>query len=201
MADEIKLIKASPGYYKRHGLPTKRRFYRDVIGRVSLDGLWLEFGTGQATSTSTLASIARGQTLYTFDWLKGLPEDWEVSPGEIMPKGTFGQDIKTVKRHLSKKKNVVFVEGLFQETLGPFLKEFSDPVAFMHVDCDIYSSTKYILDALRDRIRTGTVIIFDEFYNYPYYRNHEYKAWMETGLDYEYLAHVVDARQVALRVL
>ena len=32
---------------------------------------------------------------------------------------------------------------------------------------------------LENRIVTGTVISFDEIYNYPEYRDHEIKAWVE----------------------
>ena len=47
------------------------------------------------------------------------------------------------------------------------------------------------------------MIVFDEYFNYPNWRNHEYKAWQEfvseAGLDYEYLAFAHN--QVVVRVL
>lgn len=59
----------------------------------------------------------------------------------------------------------------------------------MHIDCDIYSSTKCAFDTFRDNIKPGTVIVFDELWNYPDYKNHEMKAFAEypdeTGLDFE----------------
>jgi hypothetical protein len=51
--------------------------------------------------------------------------------------------------------------------------------AFLHVDCDLYSSTKTILESLSDRIVAGTVIVFDEYFNYPNWRSHEHKAFRE----------------------
>lgn len=198
---ELDLIKASPGYYK-HGTPPKRVFYRDALGRVTLSGLWLEFGTGRATSTSILAPYAKkaDAVLYTFDWLKGLPEEWVVSDSERYAVGTFKTEKEHVLEHVGRKEHIRFVEGLFRDSLPPFLAEHSGPVAFMHVDCDIYSSTSFVLTSLRDRITAGTIIIFDEYWNYLYYRNHEYRAWQETGFDYEYIGYVADARQVALVV-
>jgi len=47
------------------------------------------------------------------------------------------------------------------------------------LDADLYSSTKFVLDKLHDRIVKGTVISFDEIYNYPEYADHEIKAWVE----------------------
>jgi hypothetical protein len=52
-------------------------------------------------------------------------------------------------------------------------------VAFVHADADLYSSTVLCLKemALRGRLVKGTVINFDEYWNYPDWQNGEYKAW------------------------
>ena len=49
----------------------------------------------------------------------------------------------------------------------------------MHIDADLYSSTKYVFDNIEDRIVPGTVISFDEVYNNQVYLDHEMKAWVE----------------------
>ena len=83
-----------------------------------------------------------------------------------------------------------------------WLKENSDPVAFIHVDCDLYSSTKTIFDHLGDRLQVGTIILFDEYFNYPNWRNHEFKAFQEFvaghKIRYTYLAYA--RQQVAVRI-
>jgi hypothetical protein len=63
--------------------------------------------------------------------------------------------------------NVTLIKGWFDQTLPPFLEKHPAPVSFLHVDCDLYSSTKTIFDSLRTRFRPGTVIVFDEYFNYP----------------------------------
>ena len=69
----------------------------------------------------------------------------------------------------------------------------STPIAFLHVDCDIYASTKDIFDQFVGNIVTGTVIVFDEFYNYPGSEEHEFRAFQEflesTGKNVVYLAY------------
>ena len=55
------------------------------------------------------------------------------------------------------KENVELHKGWFNESLPPFLEQHPGPVAFIHVDCDLYSSTKTLLDLLAPRIRPGTV--------------------------------------------
>lgn len=53
------------------------------------------------------------------------------------------------------------------------------PIGLLHIDCDIYSSTKTVFNLLKDRLVPGSVIVFDELINYPAYRKHELKAFFE----------------------
>ena len=45
----------------------------------------------------------------------------------------------------------------------------------------------------KNMILTGTVILFDEFYNYQHYRDYEYRAFQEfikmTKMPYQWIAH------------
>jgi len=70
------------------------------------------------------------------------------------------------------------------------------------IDCDIYESTNIVLSELNELIKTDTVIVFDEYFGYPNWRNHEYKAFIEFSQDYgksyEYLFY--RTRQVCLRI-
>ena len=63
--------------------------------------------------------------------------------------------------------------------LPAFCQQYPGPVAFLHLDADLYSSTRTVFDLLGDRIVPGTVIAFDEFFNYPGWREGEYRAFDE----------------------
>lgn len=52
------------------------------------------------------------------------------------------------------------MKGWFDETLPKFAAEVEGPAAFLHVDCDLYSSTRTVFEALGDRVVPGTVIVF-----------------------------------------
>ena len=52
--------------------------------------------------------------------------------------------------------------GLFEDTIPDYLK-VAKPIALLHVDCDLYSSTKCVFDNLNHLIKKGTVIVFDEW--------------------------------------
>lgn len=151
--------------------PWDDNYFKKCVSYVKNDGLWLEFGVCSGR-TINLISNCTNNKVYGFDSFFGLPEDW----GNHQPKGSY--DKKGILP--SVNENVELVVGLFQETLDDFLSKHPDEnISYLHLDADIYSSTKYVLDKLSDKIVSGTVISFDEIYNYPEYKDHEIKAWVE----------------------
>jgi Macrocin-O-methyltransferase (TylF) len=101
-------------------------------------------------------------------------------------------------------QNVILVQGWFHQTLPVFLKAHQEDVAFLHIDCDLYSSTQTVLKCLAPRIKTGTVIVFDEYFNYPGWRDGEFKAFQEfidqEGLRFKYLNYCRKAEQVSVKI-
>jgi hypothetical protein len=95
--------------------------------------------------------------------------------------------------------------GWFNETLPGFVRTHDQPIALLHVDCDLYSSAATVLSTLKDQIVPGTVIIFDEYMNYPGWQLDEFKAWQEHvrafGVKYEYIGRVSRHQKVAVRVI
>jgi hypothetical protein len=118
--------------------------------RNAPDGLVLEFGVSSGRSIRILAEA--GRVVYGFDSFKGLPHDWGWSD----PRGLFAAEVPEVP------DNVVLVPGLFSDTLESFLYLNPGPVAFVHIDSDLYTSCMYVLDCLRDRWIDRSVIVFDE---------------------------------------
>jgi predicted O-methyltransferase YrrM len=131
-------------------------------------GTILEFGVASGRTIRHLAGLT-GRAIDGFDSFEGLPESWRTG----FAQGAFRQAVPEVPDHVSLHK------GWFSDTLPPFLAGTQDPVALLHIDCDLYSSTAFVLEALADRIRTGTVIVFDEYFNYPGWKQHEHKAFQE----------------------
>lgn len=141
------------------------------------DGLVMEFGVAAGDSFRRIIQRTDKQC-YGFDSFEGLPED-----AEGWTKGMFACDAPVFS-----EENAHIVAGLIQDTLPDFLAENDGRAAFVHIDTDIYSSAKYILDTLYDagRIVSGTVILFDELFSceggsYPAWPHHEYKAFVEFG--------------------
>jgi hypothetical protein len=146
---------------------------RISVGRAPADGLMMEFGVGGGDSIRRIAELAGpGSAVHGFDSFEGLPEDWG---GRHEERGHYG----TGGKPPAAPGNVRFHVGLFADTLPGFLAAESGPAAFIHIDCDLYSSTATVLEALAHRIQPGTIILFDEYFNYPGWQNHEHKAFGE----------------------
>lgn len=161
-----------------------------------IDGYFLEFGVYRGGTLRFIASRVPNKTLHGFDSFEGLPAQWS---GFSAPRGMFSTGGKPPRI----PRNVVLHVGLFDATLPQWLKTFSGPISFIHVDCDLYSSTRTIFQLLADRIQMGTIIVFDEYFGYPQWKNNEFKAFqefiVENNVEYEYLAYA--KWQVAVRIL
>jgi hypothetical protein len=68
----------------------------------------------------------------------------------------------------------------------------------------LYLSTKTVLTHLRSRIKSGTIILFDEFFNFPQWQENEYNAFMEfideTRFSYEFIGYASAYNSVAVRI-
>ena len=157
-------------------------------------GLVLEFGVRRGTSITHIAEAA-GQPVHGFNSFEGLPEGWGSQP-----QGSFTTELELPP----VPGNAVLHAGWFEDTLPVFLAEQPDPVRFVNIDCDIYSSARTVLTALAGRLQPGSIVVFDEYIGNQTWREHEYKAFQEfvaeTGTCYEYFAACPFTRQVAVRI-
>lgn len=131
------------------------------------EGLFLEFGVASGVTITKIANAVR-RSVAGFDSFKGLPEDWR----EGVQAGAFATPVPQVP------DNVELWIGMIEEQLPRFLEKNPGQIRFIHVDTDLYGVAKYILEACRERMN-DTVVVFDEFFNYPGYIDHEFKAWAE----------------------
>ena len=160
-----------------------------------LEGLKLEFGVYTGHTINLIAQHV--DRIYGFDSFEGLPENWH---GEIQ-KGHF-----SVANLPKVASNVVLKIGWFDETLPLFLEEIeqTDTIALLHIDCDLYSSTKTVFDNVGPLLKIGSVIIFNEYFNYPGWQKGEFKAFQEFiknfEFNYEYLCYNKNHEQVAIRI-
>ena len=154
------------------------------------DGLWLEFGVYMGQTLKLMASFRNNGSVYGFDSFRGLPEEWNYgnsNKSKYVRKGAF----EIAAPPTMEESNIELRAGLFNESIPPFLDEpgiASEKLRLLHVDCDLYSSTKSVLYLLQDKLVPGVVIVFDEIINYPMWRKGEFLALWEMLRDNRHLA-------------
>ena len=142
-----------------------------AIERANNPGLFLEFGVAGGASINYIAANTES-TVHGFDSFQGLPENWRPGVGSgafRKPSGWLPEVSANVELHI----------GWFEDTLPDFLAKHDENVAFLHIDCDLYSSTKTVLSLLSDRLKPGSVIVFDEYFSYIGWEKHEHAAFEE----------------------
>lgn len=160
-------------------------------------GLILEFGVATGRTLNHIGRIFSNKTVHGFDSFEGLPENWTSR----MPAGFFARSSLP-----SVRKNCKLHVGWFDNTLPKFLSTNEKlPIALLHVDSDLYSSAKTILTLLNSQLVKDTVIIFDEYINYPGWELDEFRAWQEfvndNNITYEYIGRVSSHQKVAVRIV
>ncbi len=132
--------------------------FEDYELRHKEDTLWLEFGVATGRTINYISYFTNDK-VYGFDSFEGLPEDWRSGFG----KGAFNRN----GNFPVVNSNVELIKGWFNESLPPFLMNHSNKkISFIHIDCDLYSSTKCIFDLVWDKLEKDCVWVFDELVNY-----------------------------------
>ncbi|MDP3920779.1 MAG: class I SAM-dependent methyltransferase [Candidatus Omnitrophota bacterium] len=136
------------------------------------NGLYLEFGVANGKSVNLIARNIQTR-VYGFDSFEGLPEKWVTGKYSSAVQGKHNRNKTLPKVEL----NVELVRGWFHDTVPGFLRDHPGPVAFVHVDSDLYESARYIFSQLK--LENETVIVFDEYFNFPAWKEGEYKAFQD----------------------
>jgi Methyltransferase domain len=155
-------------------------------------GAYYEFGVGEGNSlvsySRALNSLAKTTSIdvrkfqiFAFDTFEGLPtskDSRDVHPG-WWPGGFRSSQVeikRRVDRALPKqfRPGLHYIKGRYEESLTPSLREQVQryPPAIINIDCDYYTSTRTALNWVFPMLRTGSIIYFDdiwEFWGHPDY--------------------------------
>ncbi|MCC7551729.1 MAG: class I SAM-dependent methyltransferase [Methanobacterium sp.] len=181
---------------KTKSFPNKISLLKYALDISDNNGLYVEFGVYEGVTLNLISSIVKNKIIYGFDSFEGLPEDWR----DGFEKGFF-----KMENLPEVNENTKLVIGMFEDTLPNFVSKHNEKCSFIHVDCDLYSSTTTIFKVLSDKIKKDTVIVFDEFFNYPGWKMGESKAFLEfvnsNNIKFEYIGYSLYDQQVAVRIL
>lgn len=142
---------------------------KSCVGDLPID--YLEFGVFRGESLRIWLNLNRNpeSRFFGFDSFEGLPEGWRSG----QPRGHF--DLCGAPPDIQDSR-VTFVKGWFENTVPAFARQLTRKNRLiLHLDCDLYSSAMVTLLYLTPFMTSGTLLIFDEFYD----RENEYKALMD----------------------
>ena len=194
-------------YIRRHMAsanmyPDRWRLLQAAVGEARPGGLFLEFGVEKGASANFIARLIgagnQPAVLHAFDSFEGLPESWD---GTFETRGKFTVGGK-IPRLLA---NIEVHRGWFEDTLPGFRADNAGSrISLLHIDCDLYSSTRTVFEQLGELLMPGSIVVFDEYLNYHGWQNHEFKAWQEfvaaNKVKYAYRGFCGQGGQVFLRI-
>ncbi len=195
--DTYRKIAFSDFYTYKFDYNKRYQLYAHVIDKenITADIDYLEFGVSKGYSFRWWSEQIKdaNSRFYGFDTFSGLPEDWGPFKKGAMSNGNVPPELND--------ERCKFYQGLFQQTLQPFLATYQpNRRRIIHMDADLYSSTLFVLTTISPYLRKDDIIFFDEF-NVP---RHEFKAFMDWTssfyIEYEVLGAVNNFYQVAFRL-
>jgi hypothetical protein len=153
-------------------LPDRTDVLRRAVEETrNVPGIVAEFGVFEGFTLKLLAdAVGNDVRAVGFDSFEGLPEPM----ADLLPVDCFKTDVPEFSQ-----TNIALEIGYFEDTLRDFIEREKPQFRVIHIDCDLYSATLYVLELIRPLLAPGAVIVFDEYYGYPQYENLEFKAWHE----------------------
>lgn len=196
-------------FVKNHGknsklLSSTNEFYDYINALQNKDPIiYLEFGVFKGKSILYFSKINNhiGSIFIGFDSFEGLPEDWNLTGGNVIKKGTFNVNGQIPE---TSDPRVRFIKGYFQNTLLKFLEEEKNTLKsarkVIHFDADLYSSELFCLAQLYQYLNDGDLLFFDDFYVIE----HDFRAFIDFTrshiIDFNMVAHTKNFGKAAFRI-
>ena len=177
-------LRPPPGYTKARADAIYGEAFRkcfEYLQGTGIQGDILEFGTLRGYTGRIIASLMKESLypgrLYLYDSFEGLPEisspvdrhSYEVAVNKVWFEGQMSVEpamdclIEAALYKIIPPPQLEVVKGFFENTLESHLP--ATKAALIHVDCDLYSSAKCVLDTLLDKdiLQDGCILLLDDF--------------------------------------
>ncbi|MBI4160705.1 MAG: class I SAM-dependent methyltransferase [Candidatus Yanofskybacteria bacterium] len=166
------------GFLRRHGFTRLRYkrlvrifYYKELFDRIrNIEGDIVECGVAYGNSLVIFGALAhaegKGRRILGYDSFEGFPEPGQEDESFRNPqKGEYGDaTMERVRKQFlwAGVPEPILVKGYFEKTV----QNYQGRIALLHVDGDLYSSYKTVLESLYDKVVPGGIVTFCE-YNEP----------------------------------
>lgn len=134
---------------------------------------YFEFGCHSGRTFSAAVNAAKyfkmnNCEFFAFDSFQGLPKTEESQDG-VFKTGEFftskNEFIKIIKKNTNMDIDERhLIEGYYETSLTNDLQSKMPKIGVLHVDVDLYSSTRDLLKFVKPLLVNGSVILFDDWY-------------------------------------
>jgi len=124
----------------------------------NVPGDMAELGVASGASAKMISARAPERTLHLFDTFEGLPDPLGTDSSQFKKKKYY-HPIDEVQEYL-KGSNILFHKGMFPDTARDIT---NTRFAFVHLDGDLYESTKAGLEWFYPRLNRGGILICHDY--------------------------------------
>ena len=133
-----------------------------VLSMSKIEGDIAEVGVANGATAKIISYFKNNKKLHLFDTFDGIPfvgreDDKSISAGDCK------SSLEFVKENLKGEKNIEFYKGIFPDT-GDKIK--NNRFSFVHLDVDIYETTKKSLEFFYDKMNKGGIILSHDYSQY-----------------------------------
>lgn len=133
--------------------------YSFAKAQTTVRGDYAEVGVFKGTTAKIICEAKGKKYIHLFDTFEGLPRVSRID--RRFKAKMFKANYLDVRERLSKYENVHIYKGLFPQSASSIkYKKFS----FVHLDADLYQSTKDSLNFFYDRISKGGILISHDYH-------------------------------------
>jgi O-methyltransferase len=173
----IRIVEAidafSENRFAKRGMISQAFAFAGVNG---VAGDYFEFGLARGETFLIAHRMRRRYSLdqmklFGFDSFEGLPEI-DDARDNVWSMGQYAcseDDLrKILRKHGMRPTEYELIKGYYDRSLNAELHErLADrKAAIAYIDCDLYSSTKLVLNFLRSYLVDGSIVCFDDYYSY-----------------------------------
>lgn len=135
--------------------------YRLAINAEKIEGSFAELGVYRGGGAKVLCESKGDRHLFLFDTFEGMPPT-NPQIDTVLP-GTFQTSLKSVCNYLSAYPNIHFCEGFFPDSIFRCPEAFDQRFALVHLDGDLYETTRSGLEFFYSRMSPGGLMIAHDY--------------------------------------
>ena len=118
------------------------------------------------------SSIFRNMRFFAFDPFDGLPEIVDTHVDGFFKKGQFSSSVDAFCSNLDAagfpRERSVIINEWYDKTLTRMVcdEHHLTKAAIVHIDCDLYESTRLALEFIAPLLVDVTILIFDDWFHF-----------------------------------